>query len=56
MMFEVYQDTAGNWRWRLKAANHQIIAESGEGYDSKQRCLEGIDVLKGCSSAKVVLI
>ena len=30
-----YEDAAGEWRWRLIAANHQIIAASGEGYDSE---------------------
>ena len=30
--FQVFQDKAGEWRWRLRAANSQIIAVSGEGY------------------------
>jgi uncharacterized protein YegP (UPF0339 family) len=32
--FEVYRDAAGEWRWRLKAANGRIVADSGEGYAS----------------------
>jgi uncharacterized protein YegP (UPF0339 family) len=32
---EVYQDKAGEWRWRRKARNGEIIADSNEGYDSK---------------------
>ncbi len=39
--FELYEDKAGEYRWRLKAPNHEIIA-SGEGYVSKQGCEEGI--------------
>ena len=32
--FEVYEDRAGEYRWRLKAGNGQVVA-SGEGYDTK---------------------
>ena len=31
---EVYEDTAGAWRWRLKAGNHRVIATSGESFAS----------------------
>lgn len=30
--FDVYQDTAGQWRWRLLAANGRVVADSGESY------------------------
>jgi uncharacterized protein len=33
--FHVYKDTAGNWRWRLKAGNGQRVATSGESFSSK---------------------
>jgi uncharacterized protein YegP (UPF0339 family) len=44
--FEVYKDVRGEFRWRLKAANGQIIATSGEGYTSKSGCQNGIDSVK----------
>jgi len=28
----VYQDKAGEWRWRRVAPNGDILADSGEGY------------------------
>lgn len=28
----VYQDSAGEYRWTAKAANHETIADSSEGY------------------------
>lgn len=28
----VYQDNAGEWRWRRVAPNGEIIADSGESY------------------------
>lgn len=32
---EVYQDSATEWRWRLIAANNEIIADSAEGYTTR---------------------
>lgn len=36
----VYSDQAGNWRWHGKDSNHEVVAESGEGYISKDYCLD----------------
>jgi uncharacterized protein YegP (UPF0339 family) len=44
--FEVYEDSAGAWRWRLVAPNGNIIADSGEGYSSKQGAKRGIESVK----------
>ena len=33
--FEVYRDAASDYRWRLKASNGHIVADSGEGYASR---------------------
>jgi len=44
--FEVFQDNAGEWRWRLVATNGNIIADSGEGYRSKQGVERGIESVK----------
>lgn len=30
--YEIYEDEAGEFRWRLVAANGRIVADSGEGY------------------------
>lgn len=45
-VFEIYQDAADEWRWRLKAPNGNIIATSGEGYNSKQGVKRGIESVK----------
>ncbi len=42
---EVYTDKAGEFRFRLKARNGEIIAVS-EGYKSKGSCLNGIESVK----------
>ncbi len=43
--FEIYKDTAGKYRWRLKASNGENIA-SGEAYNSKEACKKGIESVK----------
>jgi len=43
--FEVYTDKAGEFRFRLKATNGQIIAVS-EGYKAKASCENGIESVK----------
>ena len=43
--FEIYKDSQGEFRWRLRAANGEVIA-SGEGYTSKAGCLNGIESVR----------
>lgn len=43
--FEVYTDKSGEFRFRLKARNGEIVAAS-EGYKSKASCLNGIESIK----------
>lgn len=43
--FEYYVDNAGEWRWRLIAANGRIIADSSEGYDSRANCRRAIKLV-----------
>ena len=51
--FQVYKDAAGEWRWRLLAGNERIIADSGEGYQHRQDCLHGIELVKDSKDAQV---
>ena len=52
--FEVYEDKGGEYRFRLKATNGQIIAVS-EGYKAKASCMNGIEsVKKNAPEAEVV--
>ncbi|MEM9011957.1 MAG: DUF1508 domain-containing protein [Pseudomonadota bacterium] len=36
--FEVYQDKRGEYRWRRKAKNGQIVGAASEGYTKKSDC------------------
>jgi uncharacterized protein YegP (UPF0339 family) len=52
--FEIYKDAAGEFRWRMKAANGQVIATGGQGYKAKADCRHGIDIVqKEAATAKV---
>lgn len=43
--FEIYNDKAGEFRFRLKATNGQVIAVS-EGYKTLANCENGIESVK----------
>lgn len=52
--FEVYKDKAGEYRFRLKATNGEIIA-TGEGYKAKSGCMNGIEsIRKNAPDAEIV--
>ena len=52
--FEIYADKAGEFRFRLKATNGQVIAVS-EGYKAMASCVNGVEsVKKNAVDAEVV--
>ena len=52
--FEMYEDKGGEFRFRLKAKNGEIIV-TGEGYKAKASCLNGIDSIgRNAPEAEIV--
>lgn len=52
--FVLFQDNAGEWRWRLQHSNGNTVADSGEGYKNKGDATHEIENLKaGISAAPV---
>lgn len=51
--FELYTDVRGQYRFRLKATNGQIIAV-GESYKTKAAALDGIDSIRRNAQAPLV--
>jgi len=52
--FEIYIDKTGEYRFKLKAPNGEVIAVS-EGYSSKKSCMNGIEsVRKNAPKAPIV--
>ena len=54
--YEIYADKTGEFRFRLRAKNGQIILTS-EGYGTKASCKNGIDAIgKNAPYAEVILL
>jgi large conductance mechanosensitive channel len=51
--FQVYKDNAGKFRFHLYARNGEIIADSSEGYETKDACFNGIDVVGQSDTAEI---
>ena len=52
----MYQDSTDEWRWRLVVSNGNIIADSGEGYSSKQGVERGIrSVKRSAPDAQIIV-
>jgi len=43
--FEVYEDRSGGFRFRLKAANGEVVA-TGESYTTRSGAREGCEAVK----------
>ena len=43
--FEIYRDEGGQYRWRFRADNNEIVA-AGEGYRSRDDCENAIQLIK----------
>jgi uncharacterized protein YegP (UPF0339 family) len=55
LKFEIYADSSGNYRWRLKAANGQTVASSGESFSSKSSATRAAEnVRDNAGSATIV--
>lgn len=50
--YQIFKDAADEFRFHLKAANGEIIAES-EGYQMKDECLNGVEVVKHSCNAEI---
>ena len=53
MTFQMYKDSAGEWRWLLLGTNGKLIASSGAGYKSRKMCLATIALVKKAADAEV---
>jgi uncharacterized protein YegP (UPF0339 family) len=49
---EIYRDVRGEFRWRVRASNGRIVADSSEGYVDRNVCSRTLSML--CRVAEVV--
>jgi uncharacterized protein YegP (UPF0339 family) len=54
MKFEVYKDAKGEFRWRLRHRNGNILAMASEGYSSKASCMKCIENVQASGAAEIV--
>lgn len=54
MDFEVYEDNAGEFRWRLKSGSN-IVADSGEGYESRSGANDAVERVRNYAPESDVL-
>jgi len=52
--FEVYEDKAGKFRFRVKAGNGEIVA-TGEAYESKAGAKAGCEAVKNAAASASVV-
>lgn len=52
--YELYRAESGDWRWRLKSGNGEVIA-SGEGYATKHGARRGIDAHRRAACTERVI-
>jgi hypothetical protein len=53
MQFELYKDKKGEFRWRLRHANGNILATASESYKTKASAVKCIDAVKTSAEAPV---
>ena len=44
--FDVYQDAAGEWRWRLRSKNGRVVADCAEGYKTRAGITRAVSVVE----------
>ena len=54
LRFEIYREANGDWRWRLRHQNGNVIADSSEGYRRREDCERGIAIVKEAAAAPIV--
>jgi uncharacterized protein YegP (UPF0339 family) len=51
--WEVYKDKQNKFRFRLKAANGEVIASASEAYERKESAIKGIESIKTNANAPI---
>jgi uncharacterized protein YegP (UPF0339 family) len=53
---EVYRDGRREWRWRLRASNGRILADSGEGYRRRRSVREAVHRVRTILTGQVPVV
>lgn len=52
----IYRDNAGEWRWRLRAANTKIVSDSAEGYKTRHGAVQAVEALYRILAAAEIVV
>lgn len=52
MVFHIYQDFRGEWRWYLRSPSGGKLATSGQGYTRRNECVSAIQRLRSALSTE----
>lgn len=52
MGYEIYQDKSGEWRWRLRSSNGQLVANGGEGFASRSNVIRALESVRKNAQAE----
>jgi uncharacterized protein YegP (UPF0339 family) len=53
LRFEVYKDSADEFRWRLKGSDDKVLATGGQAYKAKASCLNGVKLMQKEANGKL---
>ncbi len=53
---EIYRDGRREWRWRLKASNGRIVADSGEGYRRRASVHRAVECVRALLTGDVPFV
>ncbi len=51
--YEIFRDSLGAWRWHFVAGDGKVVAQSAEGYASKEDCFRSIHLVTSSDAAVV---
>jgi len=53
MKYYMYKDLNELWRWQLVASNGEVLAESGDGYNTEESCRKIINFVKSSNNIPI---
>ena len=54
-LLELYTDLAGGHRWRLRATNGRVVADSGESYTRREDARDAAERLKDEAGTAIIV-
>ena len=56
LYYEIFEDARREWRWRLCARNHEILAVGGESHPTRALCLRSLRRVQGTGQKRIPVL